>query len=147
MPAGSWPCSTTPTTTMTPAVLVLTRSHRAVTAISVAGSLLTEHCVPAPEHHPPIVDHADQLNAQLMLVIGDYLRLRHSITGDRPADPMLYWVGPNLDIAEHLQLQLHCDRVARDDTAQFDQRRAAAHTANFASFVGMQLGGPMHWLR
>lgn len=34
----------------TPAVLVLARTQRAVTAISVAGSLLTAHCVPAPEH-------------------------------------------------------------------------------------------------
>lgn len=140
-------------TTTTPSVLVLARSHRAITAISVAGSLLTAHCVPTPAHHPPIVEHADQLDDRITPVIGDYLRLQHPITGARPTDPMLGWIGPNrheaehriLDIAEHLQL--HSDRVARDETVPIDQRRVAAHTVHFASFVGMQLGGPVHWMR
>lgn len=139
------------TTTDKPAVLVLARTHRAVTAISVAGSLLTAHCVPTPEHHPPIVDEAIRLDNRITPVIGEYLRLQHSINGARPRDPMLDWIGPNQDgieqrmlgIAE--QLQLHCDRIARDDTVPFDQRRAAAHAVHFASFVGMQLGGPVCW--
>ncbi|WP_316575667.1 hypothetical protein [Nocardia canadensis] len=84
----------------TPAVLVLARSHRAVTAIKAAGSLLTSHWPPAPEHRPPIVEGADRIAA----VIGNCLRRRHPIIDARPDDPMLHWVGPTPNDAEQRML-------------------------------------------
>ncbi|MBF6215972.1 hypothetical protein IU487_33780 [Nocardia puris] len=148
----SWHHLADASTTEAPAVLVLARAYRAVIAISAAAALLVEHCVPTPQHHPPIVDHAEHLAERIAPVIGNYLLQQHRITGARPTDPLLFWAGPDLRSAERRMLavaellQLHCDRVARDDSVLVDQRRAAAATLAFAGFVGMQLGGPMSWM-
>ncbi|MGN2636517.1 hypothetical protein ACTD5D_10050 [Nocardia takedensis] len=131
-----------------PPVVMVARCFYGFGTITLASSLLDQQCVPCPEECLPVARECGAIGYELIEVIGGDLRDKYKLgavaIAERSSDPMLEWIGPDLEGCVDKMLRLSArmrdvlENIAGDETASPPLRRAAENGTRVATFVHWQ---------
>lgn len=131
-----------------PPVVMMARCFYGFGTIALATSLLDQKHVPCPEECLPVARECGAIGYELIEAIGGDLRDKYKLgaaaIAERASDPMLEWIGPDLEGCVDRMLRLSArmrdvlEYIAGDETALPPLRNAAEKGARVATFVHWQ---------